>query len=76
MCMTQAGLDAAEWELRDHDSAAMSADLWGAAREDWKLRVVILQQQQQQVDDVLPSLFAEDWTVDGCEQSRWWPVEE
>jgi hypothetical protein len=48
-----------------------------AARGEWKLWIVILQRRrQQQVDDVLPSLFAEDWTVDECEQSRWWPVEE
>jgi hypothetical protein len=75
MCMTRAGLDAAVWELRDHDSAVMP-HRWWAARGEWKLWIVILQQQQQQVDDVLPSLFAEDWTVDGCEQSRWWPVGE
>jgi hypothetical protein len=32
----------------------------GAARGEWKLWIVILQQrQQQQVDDVLLSLFAE-----------------
>jgi hypothetical protein len=71
MCMTRSGLDAAEWELRCHDSVVM----WRAARGEWKSWIVILQQQQQ-VDDVLPSLVAEDWTVDGCGQSRWWPVGE
>ena len=75
MCMTRSDLDAAELELRYHDSAVMPARR-GAARGEWKLWIVILQQRQQQVDDVLPSLFAEDWTVDECEQSRWWPVEE
>jgi hypothetical protein len=68
MCMTRSGLDAAELELRCHDPAVMSAHWW---KEEW----TVILQQQQQVDDVLPSLFVEDWTVDGCEQSRWWPVE-
>jgi hypothetical protein len=62
MYMTQSDLDAAELELRDHDSAVMPAHWWWAARGEW---VVIL--QQQRVDAVLPSLFAEDWTVGGCE---------
>lgn len=70
MCMTRSGLDAAEWELRYHDSAV---SWWWAARGEGKLWIVIL---RQEVDDVLPSLVAEDWTVDGCEQSRWWPVGE
>jgi hypothetical protein len=67
MCMTRSGLDAAEWELRYHDPAVMPAHSWWA---EW---IVIL---QQEVDGVLPSLAAGDWTVDGCEQSRWWPVGE
>jgi hypothetical protein len=57
--MTRSGLDAEEWELRYHDSAVIPAHRWWAARGEWKLWVVILRQQQQ-VDDVLPSLFAED----------------
>ncbi len=61
MCMTRAGLDAAELELRGHDSAVVPAQLW---------IVILQQQQQQQVDDVLRSPFAEDWTVGGCEQNR------
>ena len=76
MCMTRSGLDAAEWELRGHDSAVMFAYWWWVARVEWKPWIVILQQQQQEVGDVLPSLFAEDWTVHGCEQSRWWSVGE
>jgi hypothetical protein len=68
MCMTQSGLDAVEWELRDHDPAVMTAHRWWSA--------IVILRQQNVVDGVLPSLFAEDWTVDGCEQSRWWPVGE
>ena len=67
MCMTQVGLDAEEWELRDHDSAVMFAHWWRAARGVWKLWVVILLQQRWEADDAMPSLFAEGWTVDGCE---------
>lgn len=74
MYMTRSGLDAAEWEQRDHDSAVMPAHWRWTVGGEWKLWIVIL--QQQEVDDVSPSLFAEDWTVDGCEQSRWWPVGE
>lgn len=62
MCMTQSGLDAVEWELRDHDSAVMSAHHRSA---------IVILRQQEVVDGVLPSSIAEDWTADGCEQSRW-----
>lgn len=72
MCMTRAGLDAAEWELRGHDSAVMSVYWPWVARGEW---IVILQRQRED-DGVFPSLFAEGWTVDGCEKSRWWPVGE
>jgi hypothetical protein len=60
MCMTRSDLDAAELELRYHDSAVMPAHWWWAAKGEWKLWIVVLQQRQRQVDDVLPSPFAGD----------------
>lgn len=57
MCMTRSGLDAAELELRYHDSAVVPAHRWWAAKGEL---IVSLQRRRRQVDDVLRSPFAED----------------
>jgi hypothetical protein len=53
--MTQAGLDAAEWELRCYDSAVTPGHWGWAVREEKNLWAVILE-----VDGVALSLSGED----------------